>query len=114
MFHLVKVKKHGVLYIDELNIPSNTITCIVGKSGSGKTTLLKMLNGMIDCDEGEINVDSEPISGRDLIELRRNVVMLQQNPAIDPGQLIDRIEILQKTVCSRRGSSRCTRDLSTF
>ena len=45
-----KVIYHGL----NLNIPSQTISCIVGPSGCGKTTLLRILAGLEDYNEGEI------------------------------------------------------------
>jgi len=45
-----------------LDIAPNTFVSLVGPSGCGKTTLLRMLNGLIQPDDGEITVYGEPPS----------------------------------------------------
>ncbi|MDD3839154.1 MAG: ABC transporter ATP-binding protein [Clostridia bacterium] len=93
MFRLENVKYKEILDIKQLTIPSNKITCIVGKSGSGKTTLLKLLNKMISYTEGEIYYKNRPISKINSVELRRQIVMLPQNPIIFPGTIKDNLMI---------------------
>lgn len=46
---------------------------ILGASGSGKTTLLKMINCLVEPDEGEIYFYGQPISKMDPITLRRQI-----------------------------------------
>ncbi len=91
MFLLKNIKYRDILDIKQLHIPSDKITCIVGESGSGKTTLLRLLNKMISCTEGEIYYNHNPISQIDSIDLRRDVVMLPQAPAIFPGTIEDNL-----------------------
>ncbi len=43
-----------------LDIAPNSFVSLVGPSGCGKTTLLRLLNGLIEPDEGEILVDGKP------------------------------------------------------
>ncbi|MDK2821896.1 MAG: UDP-glucose/iron transport system ATP-binding protein [Clostridia bacterium] len=93
MFRLEGVKYKNILDIDKLYIPKNKITCILGKSGSGKTTLLKLLNKLISCTQGEIYYNDRLLKKMDSIELRRNVVMLPQVPAIFPGTVKDNLLI---------------------
>lgn len=40
------------------NIPSDSITAIVGANGAGKTTLLKILVKLLDADSGQINYEN--------------------------------------------------------
>ena len=87
MFLLKDVEYKSILAIDTLYIPKNKVTCIVGESGSGKTTLLRLLNKLISCDRGEIYYNNHPIKDIDSVELRRNVVMLPQSPAIFKGDI---------------------------
>jgi NitT/TauT family transport system ATP-binding protein len=42
-----------------IELPENTITCILGPSGCGKTTLLNLIGGIIKPDQGELNGFSE-------------------------------------------------------
>ncbi|MEN1970076.1 ABC transporter ATP-binding protein [Lentibacillus sp. N15] len=82
MFTLRKVAYKNILHIPKLDIPTAQTTCVVGESGSGKSTLLKLLNHLISCDEGNIQVNEKPIENYNPVELRRQVVMLPQTPAL--------------------------------
>jgi putative ABC transport system ATP-binding protein len=93
LFHLKNVNYKDILNIENLIIPEHRITCIVGESGSGKTTLLRLLNKLISCDYGEILYKNKPLTEIDPIELRRNVVMLPQSPAIFNGTIKDNLLI---------------------
>ena len=93
MFLLKDVKYKDILYIKDLEIPRKKITSIVGESGSGKSTLLKLLNKLISSDTGEVFYNNQPLSEIDSVELRRNVVMLPQSPAIFSGSIKDNLLI---------------------
>jgi len=92
-FQLEKVKYKNILKIDKLQIPESKITCIIGESGSGKTTLLRLLNNLISPDEGSIFYKGRNIEDIDPIQLRREVVMLPQNPTVFPGSVKDNLLI---------------------
>ena len=96
MFYIKDLKFKSILDIDEMKIEGHKITSIVGKSGSAKTTLLKMLNKMFTPDSGEIFYNGTNIKEIDAIDLRRQVVMLGQTPAIFPGTLRDNLLIGRK------------------
>jgi len=87
MFVLENIKYKNILDISELVIPQGKVTCLVGESGSGKTTLLKHLNKMISPDEGKINYRDKDIGSFNPVDLRREVIMLPQNPVIFPGSI---------------------------
>ena len=87
MFRLEAVSYKNILAIEQLTLPGNKVTCIIGESGSGKTTLLRLLNKMVSPDSGEIYYQNIPLSAIPAIELRRKVVMLQQLPVIFPGSV---------------------------
>jgi putative ABC transport system ATP-binding protein len=86
------VYKH-VIKIDQLVIPNNQTTSIIGGSGTGKTTLLKLLNQLISHDSGNIYFYDKPIHEWNPIQLRRKVVMLGQKPIIFPGNVRDNLLI---------------------
>lgn len=93
MFHFKKVKYKQILDIEELHIPAQKVTCIVGQSGSGKTTLLRLLNQLISSDEGEITWQGTLLDEISPIKLRREVVMLPQMPSVFPGTVADNLQI---------------------
>jgi cobalt/nickel transport system ATP-binding protein len=63
-----------------LQIRDNETVGIVGANGAGKSTLLTMLVGINLPDQGEIVVNGIKISKDTLIETRKNVGMVFQNP----------------------------------
>ncbi|MFW6287595.1 MAG: ABC transporter ATP-binding protein [bacterium] len=89
MFKLSNVKYKDVLDIKELEIKENEITCIIEKSGGGKTTLLKLLNNMITVDEGSLRFKDQIIRDYSPVELRREILMLPQNPVMFPDTIRD-------------------------
>jgi len=93
MFTLKKVKYKDVLNIEALTIKKHKVTCIVGQSGSGKTTLLRLLNKLISCDSGKITYKNQALKEIDSVELRRDLVMLPQAPAIFSGSIKDNLLI---------------------
>ncbi|MDQ0340491.1 putative ABC transport system ATP-binding protein [Caldalkalibacillus uzonensis] len=82
MFILKNIRYKDILHIKSLHIPPRRITCIIGESGSGKTTLFKLLNHMISPDEGEIEYKGQSVEDMDPIQLRRQVIMVPQEPVV--------------------------------
>jgi len=44
-----------------LEFPAGTVTALVGDNGAGKTTFVKMLSGVLQPDEGHLEVDGVPV-----------------------------------------------------
>jgi putative ABC transport system ATP-binding protein len=93
MFDFKNVSYKNILSIDKLHIPKYKITCIVGESGSGKTTLLRLLNRLISPDSGEILYNQKSLSEANPVDLRRQLVMLPQTPAIFEESVKDNLLI---------------------
>lgn len=53
----------GVHAVDgvTLEFPAGTVTAIVGDNGAGKTTLIKMLSGVLQPDDGQLEVEGTPV-----------------------------------------------------
>lgn len=54
---------------------------VIGHNGSGKSTLARLLNGLLEADEGKITVLGMDIAeGKNAIEIRKHVGVVFQNP----------------------------------
>jgi len=93
MFELNDLKYKDILEIDHLEIYKGEITCIVGRSGGGKSTFLKLLNNMISSKKGKIKFKGKNIEEYNPIKLRREILMLPQNPVIFSGTIRDNFTI---------------------
>jgi len=93
MFKLVNVKYHNILNIDEMIVPKQKITCLIGDSGSGKTTLFKLLVKLISPTHGEIYFNDEPLETLHTLRHRKNVVFLSQKAHIFDQTIRDNLVI---------------------
>ena len=65
----------------DLEIEEGSFVAVLGHNGSGKSTLAKHMNGILVPDEGRVLVNGiDSADESRLIELRRNVGMVFQNP----------------------------------
>jgi phosphate transport system ATP-binding protein len=81
-----------------MDIPEKSVTALIGPSGCGKSTYLRCLNRMNDrirvADiDGTVKLDGEDIyqDGVDLVELRKRVGMVFQNPNPFPKSIRDNV-----------------------
>jgi putative ABC transport system ATP-binding protein len=66
-------------------------TCVAGPSGSGKSTLLRLLNRLSDAESGVVRFRGTDVREPDPLELRREVVLVPQLPALLEGTVADNI-----------------------
>ena len=62
-------------------------TSVVGPSGAGKSTLLRLLNRLADPDSGTIAYNRRPLTEYDPLQLRREVSLVPQLPALLEGSV---------------------------
>jgi phosphate transport system ATP-binding protein len=81
-----------------MEIPEGSVTALIGPSGCGKSTFLRCLNRMNDRIgsariEGSVRIDGEEIyrDGADLVELRKRVGMVFQQPNPFPKSIRDNV-----------------------
>ena len=81
---VTKVYPNGTKAINEtsLNIEHGEFMVFVGPSGCGKSTLLRMIAGLEDITEGEIDLDGKTINKVDPSD--RDIAMVFQNYALYP------------------------------
>ncbi len=80
-----KLGQKQVLDGVDLDIPTGCTMVIMGRSGTGKSVLLRHIIGLMQPDEGTIEVEGEMITGRnehDLNEVRKRFGMLFQSSAL--------------------------------
>lgn len=63
-----------------LSIKENEKVAIIGKNGSGKSTLAKLISGLLPCEKGRIFIDDEELTTVNILELRKKIGMVFQNP----------------------------------
>lgn len=73
-----------------LAIEQGEFVVLLGPSGCGKTTILKLINGLLNPDEGVITIHSKALSEWDLIKLRRNIGYVIQQGGLLPHLTIEK------------------------
>lgn len=84
-------KKYGELVALEnlsLSMEEGEFLCVVGTSGSGKTTFMKMVNGLIEPDEGKVCIYGEDIKEKNIIKLRRKIGYAIQGNGLFPHMTV--------------------------
>ncbi len=56
--------------------------CLIGPSGAGKTSLLRLLNRLNEPTQGKIYLENQDIQKLPVIELRRQIMLLLQEPKL--------------------------------
>jgi ATP-binding cassette subfamily B protein len=64
---------------------------LVGPSGAGKSTIINLLARFYDVTDGHIRIDGEEIRTLDLTHYRRQLGMVQQEPFLFHGPVLDNI-----------------------
>ncbi|HEY4145983.1 ABC transporter ATP-binding protein [Pinirhizobacter sp.] len=67
-----------------LSIASGELFVMVGPSGSGKSTLLRMINRLVEPDEGSVCIDGQDVRNTPVTELRRGIGYAIQSVGLFP------------------------------
>lgn len=90
-------KKTTVLSDLNFTIVDGQLVCLIGESGCGKTTTLKMINRLITPTTGNILLNGEDISKKDVIQLRRSIGYVIQQTGLFPHMTVqENIELISK------------------
>lgn len=81
-------KKSIVINGLDFEIQDGEFTVLIGPSGCGKTTTLKMINRLIEPDEGNILVNGKNVREVDHIELRRSIGYVIQQIGLFPNMTV--------------------------
>jgi osmoprotectant transport system ATP-binding protein len=71
-----------------LRVARRELLAVLGESGSGKTTLIKMINRLVEPDEGSVKVDGKDVRAHDIVALRRTIGYVIQNAGLFPHRTV--------------------------
>ena len=93
MIELINVtKKYGdTVAVNKVSfkVEEGETLVLLGTSGCGKTTTLKMINRLIEPDDGEISVNGGDIAAQNIEKLRRGIGYVMQNIGLFPHYSIE-------------------------
>ncbi|MCY4321269.1 MAG: ATP-binding cassette domain-containing protein [Bdellovibrionaceae bacterium] len=85
--------------IQQLFIPRSEITCLIGPSGCGKTSTLKMINRLIEPDEGFIEMNGVKSQDCSSVEWRRKIGYVIQKVGLFPHLTVsENISLLSRVL----------------
>ncbi|WP_030518064.1 ATP-binding cassette domain-containing protein [Nocardia sp. NRRL WC-3656] len=77
-------------------------SAVVGPSGAGKTTLLRLLNRLAEPTSGTILLDGTPITSLDVLDLRRRVGLVGQQPVLLTDTVSEEIRYARADLATQR------------
>ena len=92
----------------DMEVKSGEVIAIIGKSGSGKSTLLRCINGLETFQQGELEVEGQPLKQGDakaLRALRQHVGMIFQSFNLFPHLTVGRNVMLAPTMVKKSGTA---------
>lgn len=108
--NLLKVYNgRNVLDIERLELDEGKIYSLYGPNGSGKTTFLEILGMLSSPTKGYMEYRGKPIkfNGMDLKQMRKQIVLVQQNPVLFSTSVYKNMEFplkVRKVSVSNRNS----------
>ena len=88
----VRLSRAGRQVLDgfSASVPEG-VSAIVGPSGSGKSTILRLLDRLVDPDEGSVRYRGTDVRELDPLALRREVGLVPQLPALLEGTVASNV-----------------------
>ena len=86
-------KGNKILKNINLEIKKGEVTAFVGASGAGKSTMLALILKFIRPNIGDILIDDKNLKLINTKDLRKNVALVQQQPFLFSGRIIDVIRM---------------------
>ncbi|HIW35167.1 MAG TPA: ABC transporter ATP-binding protein/permease [Candidatus Paenibacillus intestinavium] len=82
----------------DLHIRPSEMIGIVGTTGAGKSSLMSLLCRFYDVQEGSIHIDGIDIREMRQAQLHRMVGLVQQEPYLYAGSIIDNVRLFDETI----------------
>ncbi len=79
---------HKVLKGTNETVDESEVLCIIGPSGSGKSTMLRCINHLEEPTSGEIYIDGELITDKNINEVRKRMGMVFQSFNLFPHKTV--------------------------
>jgi ATP-binding cassette subfamily C protein LapB len=79
----------------DLCVKPGEIIGITGANGSGRSTLLRLIAGDLHPDAGHIQIDGQDLSKVDVRPSRRQIALVQPDPALVRGTLLQNLTLSQ-------------------
>lgn len=79
-FRYQKEDAHLTLKQVEFHVKQGEWLSIVGHNGSGKSTLVRLLNGLLEAEEGQVLINGQVLSSENIWEKRQEMGIVFQNP----------------------------------
>jgi ATP-binding cassette subfamily B protein len=95
--------ERGVRVLDRVSFSVGAGECvaIVGASGSGKSTIALLATRLLDPDSGLIRLDDRDLRAIPLADLRRHIVLVEQEPVLLHGAIADNIRYIRPDASDR-------------
>ncbi len=99
----VTIAGRAILTDVSLDVPTGTVTTVVGPSGAGKTTLLRAVAGLAPIDRGAICVAGRHVTDRSPAD--RDIAVVFQEPRLFPN-----LDVAENVAFSLRVAGHSRRD----
>lgn len=91
----------------DLHIKPGEMIGIVGTTGAGKSSLISLLCRFYDVNEGSIRIDGIDIRELAQSDLHRMVGLVQQEPYLYSGTVLDNVRLFDETISRERVIEAC-------
>ncbi|MDR6882664.1 ABC transporter ATP-binding protein [Bacillus sp. 3255] len=92
------LKEVSVIENLELRIAPGEMIGIVGTTGAGKSSLISLLCRFYDVQKGSVSIDGTDIRDIPQAELHRIVGLVQQEPYLYAGSILDNVRMFDETI----------------
>lgn len=91
----VTLRRGDTTILDRVSatIPANGCTVLMGPSGSGKSSLLRLLVRLEEPSSGEVRLEGRPLPSIDVLDLRRRVQLVPQQPTLVTEMIADEVRV---------------------